>query len=120
MSTVADAARADFDSGVWRGAYQRFSVADRDEPLEPGDLERFAVAAQLVGEDEVSARCWERAHLELLDRGEVARAVRCAFWLASGLFSRGETARGGGWVGRAQRLLEDHDLDCVERGFLMI
>ena len=46
--------------------------------------------------------------------------MRCAFWLASGLFTRAETARGGGRVGRAQRLLEEHDLDCVERGFMLV
>lgn len=120
MSTVVDAARADFDNGAWSAAYQRFSAADRDDPLGPDDLERLAVAAQLVGDDATSAGCWERAHRQLLERGEVARAVRCAFWLASGLFSRGETALGGGWVGRAQRLLDDHDLDCVERGFMII
>ncbi len=56
MRTVLDAARADFDSGGWSRAYERFSAVDRDEPLGPGDLERLAVAAQLVGEDEVSAR----------------------------------------------------------------
>lgn len=120
MSAVLDAARVEFDSGGWSGAYRRFSTVDRDEPLGPDDLERLAVAAQLVGEDEISASSWERAHLQLLGGGEIARAVRCAFWLASGLFSRGETARGGGWVGRAQRLLDDHALDCVERGFMLI
>ena len=120
MRTLLDAARADFDGGVWSGAYRRLTAADGDEPLGPEDLQRLAVAAQLVGEDEISASSWERAHLQLLERGEVAWAVRCAFWLASGLFSRGETARGGGWVGRAQRLLEDHELDCVERGFMLI
>lgn len=62
-SAVADAARADFDNGVWSAAYWRFSAADRDDPLGPDDLERLAVAAQLVGEDETSASCWERAHL---------------------------------------------------------
>ncbi len=120
MSTALDLARADFDSGGWSRAYERFSALDRDKPLGPGDLERLAVAAQLVGEDEVSASSWERAHLRLLELGEVARSVRCAFWLASALFSRGEMARGGGWIGRAQRLLDDHDLDCVERGFMLI
>ena len=44
----------------------------------------------------------------------------CAFWLASSLLSRGQMARGGGWVGRAQRLVQDHGLDCVEQGFLLI
>jgi hypothetical protein len=28
----------------------------------------------------------------------VDRAARCGFWLAFGLLSRGELARGGGWV----------------------
>jgi ATP/maltotriose-dependent transcriptional regulator MalT len=120
MSTVLDVARADFDSGRWSRAYERFAAADRDEALGPDDLERLAVAAQLVGEDELSVSSWERAHLRLLERGEVPRAVRCAFWLATGLFNRGEAARGGGWLGRAQRLLDDHDLDCVERGFMVL
>jgi len=120
MRAVLDVARVGFDRGDWSGAYECFSTADRDKPLGPDDLERLAVAAQLVGQDEVSASSWERAHLQLLEGGELARAVRCAFWLASGLFSRGETAQGGGWLGRAQRLLDDHELDCVERGFMLI
>ena len=47
------------------------------------------------------------------------RAVRCAFWLAIGLFNRGEIARGGGWVARARRLLDDLQQDCVEQGYLL-
>ena len=50
--------------------------------------------------------------------GDVARAARCAFWLAFGLLNKGDVARGGGWVDRAQRLLDDADLDCVEQGYL--
>src|SRR5918998_1955373 len=88
MTAVLDAARVEFESGGWSGAYERLSTADLHEPLAPDDLERLAVAAQLVGEDEISANSWERAHLQLLEGGEIARAVRCAFWLASGLFSR--------------------------------
>jgi DNA-binding CsgD family transcriptional regulator len=30
----------------------------------------------------------------------------------------GDLARGGGWVDRAQRLLDDRKLDCVEQGYL--
>jgi DNA-binding NarL/FixJ family response regulator len=120
VSDLLDQARTDFESGIWGGAYARFSAADTEEPLLADDLERLAVAAQLVGDDETSAASWERAHVQLLEHGEVARGVRCAFWLASGLFSRGEMARGGGWIGRAQRLLEDRGLDCAEQGFLLI
>ena len=48
------------------------------------------------------------------------RAVRCAFWLGLNLLLRGETGRAAGWLGRAQRLLEREERDCVERGYLLI
>src|SRR5689334_21008720 len=35
------------------------------------------------------------------------------------LFMRGETGRGGGWLGRARRLLEGDD-NCAERGYLLL
>jgi tetratricopeptide (TPR) repeat protein len=50
----------------------------------------------------------------------VERAVRCAFWLAFGLLNRGEQARGGGWIARARRLLDEGRRDCVERGYLLL
>lgn len=120
MTDVLDRARDAFEQEIWGKAFTRFSAADTEQPLAAEDLERLAVAAQLVGEDELSAATWERAHLQLLHSGEVERAVRCAFWLASGLLSRGQMAQGGGWVGRAQRLVQEHGLDCVEQGFLLI
>lgn len=120
MTDLLDRARDAFEQEIWGKAFTRFSAADTEQPLAAEDLERLAVAAQLVGEDELSAATWERAHLQLLHSGEVERAVRCAFWLASGLLSRGQMAQGGGWVGRAQRLVQEHGLDCVEQGFLLI
>lgn len=120
VTELLEQARSDFERRVWGDAYERFSAADNQEPLSGDDLERLAVAAQLVGKDDVSTVMWERAHLQRLERGDIAWAVRCAFWLALGLISRGEMARGGGWLGRAQRLVQDHELDCAERGFLLI
>ena len=117
---LLDQAGSDFERGMWGEAYARFSAADHQQPLVAEDLERLAVAAQLVGKDDVSAVMWERAHLQHLERGDLALAVRCAFWLGLGLVNRGEMARGGGWLGRAQRLVQDHELDCAERGFLLI
>ena len=71
------------------------------------DLERLAVAAHLVGEDDASGQAWERAHLACLAAGDKERAARCAFWLGFALLLRGETARGNGWLARAERLVED-------------
>jgi len=36
------------------------------------------------------------------------------------LFNRGEPARAGGWLARAQRALEEAGADCVEHGYLLI
>ncbi|MGH9223058.1 MAG: LuxR C-terminal-related transcriptional regulator [Acidimicrobiales bacterium] len=120
MTDLLDQARRAFERGTWAEAFRRFSAADVEQPLASEDLEQMAAAAQLVGADAVAASTWERAHLRLLDGGEVERAVRCAFWLAFGLLNVGQMARAGGWIGRAQRLVEEHGLDCAEQGLLMI
>jgi DNA-binding CsgD family transcriptional regulator/tetratricopeptide (TPR) repeat protein len=118
---VADAlvqGRSAFAAHTWADAYARLSAADRQAPLPPGDLERLATAAYLVGRDDESAELWARAHHELLGRGETGRAARCAFWLAFGLLNRGESVRGGGWVARVRRVLADAPQDRAEHGYL--
>jgi len=112
--------REAFVQQAWGDAYTQLSSADHEAPLELEDLERLATAAYLVGRDDDSADVWARAHQECLRLGDEARAARCAFWLALGLLLRGELARGGGWLGRARRLLDDAQRDCVEQGFLLV
>jgi DNA-binding NarL/FixJ family response regulator len=119
---VADARDQDRPAGAgkgWVDAYERLSAADRAAPLGPGDLERLATAAFLVGREDESAEAWARAHHERLGRGEAEQAARCAFWLAFGLFNRGELARGGGWVARARRVLAGVGEDCAEHGYVV-
>jgi DNA-binding NarL/FixJ family response regulator len=36
------------------------------------------------------------------------------------LLDRGETARGGGWLARARRILDDTQADCVEQGYVLV
>jgi DNA-binding CsgD family transcriptional regulator len=105
---------------AWTDAYVLLSAADRDEPLQPDDLERLATAAYSIGKDAESAEIWTRAHQEFLGRGAVARAARCAFWLAFGLMHQGERARAGGWITRARELLDNAGQDCVEQGYLLL
>ena len=94
------------------------SAAAVVEPLEVDDLERLASAAYLAGLSDESRAAWINAHEKCADVGDVARAVRCAFWLAFALLNGGDLARGGGWIDRAQRLLDGRKIDCVERGYL--
>jgi DNA-binding NarL/FixJ family response regulator len=87
----------------------------------PGpDLERLITAAYLLGRDDEAARLSAGAYREWLGRGDPVRAARVAFWLAFHLLLRGEAARGGGWLARAGRLLDEHGHDCAERGLLLI
>lgn len=112
--------RESFERQAWTDAYARLSAADGEASLDPEDLERLAEAAYLIGRDADSEEIWTRAHQAFLSRGDAPRAARCAFWLADGLFKKGERARAGGWIARARRMLDDGRHDCVEQGYLLL
>jgi DNA-binding NarL/FixJ family response regulator len=107
-------------TGSWADAYAAFSTADRDGSLAASDLEAFAVAAYAVGDDAGCLRSWERAHRAWLAENEPLRAARCAFWAGFGLFYKGQMAQSQGWFGRAQRLVDAHGPESVERGLLAV
>jgi DNA-binding CsgD family transcriptional regulator len=118
MAGAIDRGRASFERWVWMDAYEQLSAADGAARLELKDLERLAAAAYLLGRDEESVDVWARAYHECARVDDVARAARCAFWVAFVLLNKGELARGSGWVHRAQRLLDGVDRYCVEHGYL--
>jgi hypothetical protein len=113
-------ARAAYDARAWGDAHTRLSAADRETPLEPADLERLAVAARLIGRDAESLDLWERAHQAWLAAGDTDRAARAAVWLAMRFLFGGESARSGGWVARARRLLDERRRDTAERGYVLL
>lgn len=115
-----DGGRASFGRHAWGDAYAQLSAADKQAPLEFDDLERLAMAAYLVGRDEESTDVWARAHRACVRLGDPVGAARCALRLGTGLLLMGEMAQGGGWLARAQRIIEEGDLDCVERGWLLV
>jgi DNA-binding CsgD family transcriptional regulator/tetratricopeptide (TPR) repeat protein len=118
---LRDRGRRAFDRGEWPEACERLRAAAVGGPLlEPEDLERLAVASYLTGHDDESTDAWARAHQAWLDQGAHEDAVRCAFWAGFGLVQRGEMAHGGGWLARAGTLVDQHGLDCVERGYLLL
>ena len=111
--------REAYEAGSWVEATKALSDADLRQSLEPGDLERLGAALFMAGREEEHYGAWERAHQGYLDAGDARRAARLAFWIGMQLFMRGEVGRGGGWLARADRLLEDQE-DCVERGYLLL
>ncbi len=92
------------DAGVvdWTGRFQQ--LAAHEASLAGDELEEFGQAAWFVGQDEVSVRAWERAHLRHLDDGDLPSAVRCVFWLGFTLSERGDDVRAGAWMGRLMDL----------------
>lgn len=120
VANARDRGREAFGRKAWGDAFAELSAADREAALELEDLERLAVAAFLTGRDADADDAWARAHHECLRLGQVTRAARCAGLLAQGLLLRGEFAQGGGWLARAQRLLDEGQHDSVERGYLLL
>jgi tetratricopeptide (TPR) repeat protein len=113
-----DSGKGAYPRQQWPEIYAELSASDRQAPLEPDELERLATSAYLIGKDADSTDLWARAHQEFLTRGNPTRAARSALWLAFGLIARGHMAPAGGWLARAERVLEGAG-DCPEQGFLL-
>ena len=111
-------ARGSFERRGWGDAFAGLSAAHREGQLDVADLERLAVAAYMVGRDDVCEEAWIAAHHAWLRRGDAEGAARCAFGHALGLFFRGDLAPARGWVARGGSLLEESRRDCVETAWL--
>lgn len=120
MADTRSPGQAAFRRRAWAEAYTELTSAPRGTALALDDLERLATAAYLVGKDAESNDLWARTYQEALDAGDLARAVRCAFWLGFELLMGGEKARGGAWVTRARHLVDEEGLDCVEAGYVVL
>ncbi len=111
--------RAAFDRNDWPEALRELGAADGRGELGPDDLDCLATAAYLVGEDAASADARARAHAAFLQRGDLVAAARSAFWQAFAFLDRpASRAQAGGWLARAQRVLDECGRDCAERGLL--
>jgi DNA-binding CsgD family transcriptional regulator len=122
VSTVDDLRRGrDAVAGrSWTAAHDALATADARSPLSAEDLELLATAAYMLGRDEEYLDVVERAHHAHLDDGRPLRAARCGFWIGMHLSIRGEMGRGSGWLGRAKRLVDAEEQDCVEQGYLLM
>lgn len=112
--------RKSFEQRAWADSYRLLQAADRDAPLDAGDLERLAIAAYLVGRDDECEALTARAHQTFLESGDGEGAARAAFWLGFALMGRGAIAPASGWFARSGRLLDERQLDCVVRGYLWL
>ena len=104
---------------AWLNAYDSLAAAERRAALEAADVDLLATCAFMLGRDDESVAWLERAHQRYLENGETLRGVRCALWIGLNLASRGQVGPATGWLGRAQRLLENEG-ECPERGYLLL
>jgi DNA-binding NarL/FixJ family response regulator len=109
--------RSSYRKRAWTEAHEQLARAEAAVPLEPDDLEMLATAAHMLGREDEWASVLERAYTAWIEAGEPERATRCTFWLALNLMLRGEPARASGWLGRGQRLQQG---ESAERGYLLI
>jgi DNA-binding CsgD family transcriptional regulator len=112
--------RESYRGEAWNDAYESLAAANRSAGLGGDDLELFANSAYMLGREKDYFGSLERAYRAHLDSGEGLAALRCAFWIGVNLAQRGEMGQAGGWLGRAQRLLEEAGGDRVERGYLLL
>jgi DNA-binding CsgD family transcriptional regulator len=102
----------------WAKEYAELSASDA--ALAPEDLERFATAAHLVGEEEQALRLLDHAHSAYLDSGASEKAARAAFWLVIHLRYAGQAAQAAGWLARLRHILDDHDPDGKQSYLLLL
>ena len=119
-ASALERGRDAYASRAWGEARALLQQADAAEPLAPSDLALLATASYMLGHDEEWVAAHERAHHLHLDADEIEQAARAAFWIGMTLALRGDLGPAEGWLGRAQRLLDEAGVDCAERGFLLI
>jgi DNA-binding CsgD family transcriptional regulator len=115
-----DEARDAFGRQAWGVARSAYAAVRDQAPLTLDDIERYAIAAHLVGEEAESRELLTQGYREALERKDVTQAIRFAFWLGHSMIFTGEMGQAGGWFARARSLLTERGVDCVEWGYLLI
>jgi DNA-binding CsgD family transcriptional regulator len=102
---------------AWRETYDSLSRLESPNGDELGEL---ATSAYMLGKEDEWMPLLERAFRSHFEAGESLRAARAAFWIGTNLALRGELGPAGGWLGRAQRIVDAQEVECVEHGYLLV
>lgn len=109
--------REAIDRRDWLAAFEGLSAA-RPGTLRAADFADLATAAYLLCRHDDCVAAMQRAHQAYQAAGDVAAAVRSAFWLATILRQQGERAVANGWIARAERLAVELPAESVEHGYV--
>jgi ATP/maltotriose-dependent transcriptional regulator MalT len=115
---LLEGARAAYGERDWLAARERFREAAEGDELAGDDLYALANCAWWLGDLEEALPALERAYRRYLEEGSAKTAALVALDIGYTRMIRGDEAQGTGWLGRAERLLEDEG-PCAERGYLV-
>src|SRR5919108_1520410 len=118
--TRLEQAREAFDRHAWDESYRLLMEADRDGELGTDEMPMLVQTAYLAGHPEVSRQAWERVHTDAVRGGDAVKAAEAALEVAFLLVDAGFVAQVRGWVGRADRLLENHPDSRLHGGVAML
>jgi DNA-binding CsgD family transcriptional regulator len=99
----------------WQAAYDGYAALP--DPA-AADLEALAEAAVWLGRMDETISRYAEAYRRYLEQHDNCSAGRTAFLLAIHTRLVGEAAQSAGWLGRAQRLLDEVD-ECAEQGYVL-
>ena len=85
--------------------------------MAPEDLERFAAAAYLIGEEREALELWAHLHQGCANCGRADDAARWAFWIGLLHLLAGRAGQAGGWCARARRLLPSEGSGGAAAGY---
>jgi DNA-binding CsgD family transcriptional regulator len=111
--------RRSYAERAWLAAYESLTGPGGGECLAGEDLDALATCAFMLGRDDESIVWLERAHRRHQEAGETRYAARSAIWIGLNLAIRGLIGPATGWLGRAQRLLENEG-PSAEHGYLLL
>jgi tetratricopeptide (TPR) repeat protein len=114
---ILSSARAALERYDWREAFAAFSEANSQSELGPEDLEGWARAACWIDRIDVCIDVREAAHAKYVKMDRPADAARVAIELADDNYSTGARSVCGGWIKRAEKLLQVAP-DSIENGYL--
>ena len=107
-------ARLALSRSAWKDALLLLLQLDAQGALDATALEDLADAADWCGQLDTCIGALERAYAGHLAAGNRRRAAATAVWLSREYSYKAARAIGGGWLARAERLL-DQEGECAER-----
>ena len=105
---------------AWREAFDLLKEADRTKALSVEELELFAEAAMWAAELQAHIAAIERAFAGHVKAGNRRRAALLATTLAHHYGFLLQKSRAQGWLGQAERLLDQEPEETIEHGWLAI